>query len=356
MKILLVGGGTSGHVLPTLSVGRSILAKDPGANILYLGSLKLGDRSLATEAGFRFIGVPAGKWRRYFDLRNVVDILITLAGIIVAFLIVLFFWPDRIFIKGGYVGLPVGIAAWLLRRPIILHESDAVMGTANRMLMKFARQVCVSFPLEVYPRSKKLVYTGVPVNELFFSKEVGDLPVKLREDMPLVLVIGGSQGARAVNKLVRGAAEELAKHYQIVHLAGGLDYATLHRWLAGSEVHNYYLFDFLPSTKIATLTKKAAVVISRAGATVIAEIAAVGRPAILIPLPGAANNHQYLNAKYLADRGAAVLLEQSSATPGLLIEKVNKIIGSDLGKRLSFNITAFSKKDASARIAELLLG
>lgn len=310
------------------------------------------------EAGFRFIGIPAGKWRRYFDWRNFVDIFITLGGLIVAMLVILFFWPDKVFIKGGYVGVPVGLAAWVLRRPIVLHESDSVIGVANNILVRLAYRICVSFPKDAYqvaqPLSQRLIYTGVPVNEVFYSKEVGDLDIKLMDDKPMILVMGGSQGARAINKVVKDALPQLLEAYQVVHLAGGWDYTALQRWAENAGARQYYLFDFLPNTKIATLMKKSSMIISRAGATAISEIAAVGKPAIFIPLPGAANNHQFYNAKYLADRDAAVLIEQAQITTELLVKQINQILKSDLGKRLSFNISSFGKREAAREIAELL--
>lgn len=351
-------------MLPTLSVGRIIRERNPAVNILYLGSTKSIDSKLVREAGFSFIGIPAGKWRRYFDLRNFGDIFITCFGFVMALVIIAIFWPNKIFIKGGYVGVPVGLAAWVLRRPIILHESDSVIGVANRILIRFANQVCVSFPPDTYlsdsERSRSftssLIYTGIPINNVFYVKEPGSINIPLIEDKPLILVMGGSQGARAINKVVKDALPELLKDYQVVHLVGGFDYQIFQQWVKNAEVKNYYLFNFLPNTQIASLMKQAAVIISRAGATTIAEIAAVGKPVIFIPLPSSANNHQYHNAKYLADRGAAIMIDQNEATAQLLIEKVNKILKSDLGKRLVFNITSFAKKDAAEKIADILIG
>lgn len=312
------------------------------------------------EAGLKFIGIPAGKWRRYFDLRNLVDIVITLAGFIIAFFVVIFFWPDRVFVKGGYVGAPVGLAAWLLGRPLILHESDTVMGVANRVLAPFARKICVSFPITAYGGGKKLLskllFTGVPVNEVFYSKEIGRIDLPLHDKKPLLFVTGGSQGAHAINQLMQNALPQLLSEYQVVHQAGANDYAGSQSWQEGSGLgRDYHPVDFLPNTQMASLMKRSAVIVSRAGATAIAEIAAVGRAAILIPLPGSANDHQYRNAKFLSDQGAAALLLQDEATPVVLAERIERVVRSDMGKRLAFNIRELSKADAAEQIASEIL-
>lgn len=309
------------------------------------------------EAGFRFLAIPAGKWRRYFDFRNLLDIFITIAGFFSAFVTIITFWPDKVFIKGGYVGVPVGLAAWILRRPIIIHESDSVMGMANRVLFRFAEQVFVSFPIDAYlPELKdKLIYTGVPINELFYSKEVGDLNIELVEDKPLVLIVGGSQGARAINNIVKSILPQLLEKYQVVHLSGNLDYDSLKELSERIGDKNYHLVNSLPNTQMASLMKKATMIISRAGATAISEIAAVEKPAILIPLKGSANNHQYRNAEYLAKKEAVLMVSQDKVDAEELLKAIQKMINSDLGKRLAFNMATFAKSDATHKITELLL-
>ena len=315
------------------------------------------DGKLVREAGFRFLAIPAGKWRRYFDLRNLLDIFITIAGFFSAFITIIMFWPDKVFIKGGYVGVPVGLAAWILRRPIIIHESDSVMGMANRILFHLAKQVFVSFPVDAYsPELKnKLIYTGVPINELFYSKETGDLSMELVEDKPLVLVIGGSQGARAINNIIKSILPQLLEKYQVVHLSGSLDYDSLKDLSKKMGDKNYHLVDSLPNTQMASLMKRATMIVSRAGATAISEIAAIEKPAILIPLKGSANDHQYYNVKYLVEKGAVLMVDQDKVNAEELLEAMQKIISSDLGKRLAFNIASFAKSDATQKITELLL-
>jgi len=322
--------------------------------LLYVGSLKESDRRLVESAGVQFVGVPAGKWRRYFDLRNVWDLVVTAVGVVVAVLVVGTFWPDKVFIKGGYVGLPVGVAAWLWRRPIVLHDSDVVMGITNRWLSRLASQICVAFPTTAYPSNPKLIHTGLPLAPVFYDKTVGTLDFGLRDDRPLVFVTGGSQGARGLNRLARGALPELLKRYQVVHQAGYGDYPALQRWADSVDEPDYHLFDVLPNTKMASLIKRASVVVARSGSFVF-EVAAVGRAAILVPLPGSANNHQQANADYLKTLGAAVVLDQNQAESQDLVQAIDRLVGSDAGKRLAFNIKELARPDAAQVIADLLL-
>ena len=274
--------------------------------------------------------------------------------------VVIFFWPNRVLVRGGYVGVPVGLAAWLLGRRLILHESDAVMGVANRILAPLASRICVSFPLEAYEGSKKvinkLMFTGVPINEEFYNKTIGQIDLPLNDKKPVVLVTGGSQGAHAINQLVQNSLPQLLNEYQVVHQTGVADYAGAQSWKASTDqAKDYHPIDSLLNTQMASLMKRSAVIISRAGATAAFEIAATGRPAILIPLPGSANNHQYANAKYLSDKGAAVLLPQSEATPTVLAERVERVVRSDMGKRLAFNIRELANPEAALAIAEEIL-
>jgi len=340
-------------------VGSALKQKSPQSKFLYIGSLRKGDRELVEAAGFKFIGIPAGKWRRYFDLRNLIDLLAGTLGVVVAFGVILFFWPHRVFIKGGFVGVPVGMAAWLLRRPIILHESDAVMGVANRILAKLAQKICVSFPLNCYnlPAAikAKMVYTGVPINDAFWGNGTGKLDIELSDKLPLILIIGGSQGARAINRIVKEVMADLATEYEVVHLSGKLDFNAMQNWAKESKMKNYHLLASLPNEQVAALMKRAYLVISRAGATALAEIAAGGKPAILIPLPGSASNHQYLNAKYFANQGAAILIEQASAAPKLLINQIHQIAQTDLGDQLKKNIVKLATRNAAQVIADVLL-
>ena len=360
MKILLVGGGTSGHVLPALSVGRAILKKAPQSEVLFVGSLRSADRAEVVAAGFKFVSIPAGKLRRYWDWQNLADVFRTLAGFFVALGIMLRFWPDRVFIKGGYVGVPVGLAAKLLGRPMVVHESDSHIGLANRLLLPLAKTVCVAFPVDSYRLSRlysqRLIHTGIPLNELFYASEIpNNTGVVFPQHQPLLLILGGSQGAHTINQTIKTVLPQLLRDYVVVHLSGSHDFSGLKEWAMNERFRNYFLFESLSNEQVAYLMKKSALIISRSGATTIAEIAAIGKPVILVPLPGSASEHQLRNAEYLAGKGAAVMIEQDNLSPEILQELIFKILNSDLGARLVFNIKSMTQKGADDKIADLIL-
>lgn len=346
--------------MPALSVGRAILKKDPQSELIFVGSLRVADREQVVAAGFKFVGIPAGKLRRYWDWHNFIDIFKTIGGVFASISIIVRFWPDRVFIKGGYVGVPVGLAARLLGRPIVMHESDSHMGLANRMLLPFAQEICVAFPVDSYKLSrlysKRLIHVGIPLNEIFYDNEIpNNIGVVLPDNKQILLVLGGSQGAHMVNRTIKTALPQLLRDYTVVHLTGSHDFAELKDWALDERFRNYFLFESLPNEQVAYLMKRSALVVSRSGATTIAEMAAIGKPAILVPLPGSAGEHQLHNAEYLSQHGAAVMVEQDNFTSDVLQESIFKILNSDLGPRLVFNIKSMTQKDAGDKIADLIL-
>lgn len=325
-----------------------------------MGSRKPTDRQLVESAGFKFVSIPAGKLRRYWSIQNLWDILLIKAGFFVSLWLIMRYRPDRIFIKGGYVGVPMGLSAWLLHRPIILHESDARMGLANKLLMPIAKWVCVAFPPDSYnlPKSytPKLVHTGIPLSEIFYQADISNnIGIPLTDSKPIILVIGGSQGAHAINQAIKEALPELVQDYQVFHLTGKADFMGLKTWAEAERFRNYNLFENLTNEQVAYLMRKASVIISRAGATAIAEVSASARPVILIPLPESANDHQLRNAEYLASKGAAIVIEQGKLNPEVLQDWIFKILNSDLGSRLIFNIKQITQKGSAEAIAELIL-
>lgn len=346
--------------MPALSVGQAIREQKPKIRLLFIGSTKKADRTLVDAAGFDFVAIPAGKLRRYFDFQNFIDIFKTIAGFFVASWYIVRFWPDRVFVKGGFVGVPVGIAAWLFRRPLIIHESDVKVGLANRILMPLASWVCLSFPLDGYNLSpavyKKSIHTGLPINSIFYEKEIeNNIGIPLSPSYPLILVIGGSQGASAINTVIRASLPSLVQNYQIFHISGKGDFDELKDWAEVERFRNYFLFSGLSNDQIAFLMRKAAIVISRAGATAISEIAASAKPAILVPLPGSASNHQEANADYLEEKQAAIVVDQENLNTEIMQEIFAKVLGSDLGHRLIFNIKSLSSPESAVNIASLVI-
>jgi len=305
-RILLTGGGTGGHIMPLLAVAEK-LPKD--LEILILGSN-------IKNIVFPYKNVLAGKWRRYFSLKNFVDILKGPLGILQALWHVFWFMPDVCVGKGGYASLPGVLACWLYQIPIIIHESDAVPGIANRFLAFFANKVCVSFEQvkKSFPK-KKVVFTGNPVRRQILQGRI------FQKDKPVVLVLGGSQGAQYINEVISAILPYLLKRARVVHQCGPGKTSNI-------TLPDYEQYEFIEN--IEDFYATADVVVSRAGANSLAEIASLKKPAILIPLPGSSFEHQRENAYVFAKNNAAIVIEQENLGPYLLRDKIFKLLDEPL--------------------------
>ena len=307
------------------------------------------------------MAVKSGKLRRYFDWRNLTDISGFIFGIFQSLIIVYGFKPDVVFCKGGYASLPVAIAAWLLRRKIIAHESDSMIGLANRFSARFARKVATGFPIEIYPEKlrAKMVFTGNPVRDEFFKlvKKPKKAILGLDAKMPTILITGGSQGARAVNNAVFEGLTKILNRYQLIHQIGSLDYQTGKdrlETLPEKLKRRYQIFEF--ASDLPRLMHFADLVVARAGANTLAELAILGKPSILIPLPGSAADHQRRNALTLKGVGAIIFLDQAELDGGSLLAQIKKILtDKKLSKDLSISISRLAKPKAAERISELIL-
>lgn len=309
-RILLTGGGTAGHTWPIILVAKSLL-KNRRLKILYVGSRQGIEKKLARESQIPFKAIMTGKRRAYFSFSNFWDIFKIFGGILQAFFILIFFRPQIIFAKGGYVTVPIIFWLRFFKIPLVIHESDVVMGKANLWAAKFARKVCLGFPIEFYEQKlplQKLVYTGIPVQPDFL-----EVPIK-SGPRPKILITGGSQGSSKINHLVAEIRPDLLLRATIWHLAGERDYQKL------SQFKNpfYHVFEF--SFEMPKLMRDADLVISRAGASTLAEISAAKKAAIIIPLESAANEHQKANAQVYFKKNAAVVISEKNLTANSLKE------------------------------------
>ena len=255
------------------------------------------------------------------------------------------------------MGVPVGLAAFFLRIPIVLHESDSVMGQANRFLSRFAKKIAVSFPLNTYRSLSpllrhKLIYTGLPISNEFRTIS----PFRHHATPPALLVTGGSQGARQINNLIVGVLPKLLNKYRLIHLSGELDYphlAEIRHQLPKALQESYELYPFKP---LSEALPQADLVVSRAGATTLFELAAAGKPAILIPLPHSANHHQEKNAQFFADHKAALLLRGRETTPSKLLSLIQRLLkGNQERRALSHQIKTLDQREAVKKLTQLVL-
>lgn len=360
MRIILTGGGTGGHLFPLVAVAEKLKEKlGPEAELLYIGSGAPLEKEVMGAANIPMRFVLSGKWRRYPSLKNFTDIFKIPAGFLQSLWILLWNMPDAVFSKGGYAALPVVLAARTYRIPVMIHESDAVPGVANQFLARFAQRIAVAYPSakEYFPAAKTAL-VGNPVRPALLEGSAQALRSKLgfTQSKPVLLVLGGSQGASAINSIIVRALPQLLPKMQIIHQTGKANYEKAVQLAAmqgiKAEREGYYPVAFLDEAMLRDAYALADAIVSRAGATAIAESAAVGKPLILIPLEGAANDHQRLNAHALSTQGAAIVIDENNLGQNLLLQKIGEVLGDDdLNRALSRNIRAFYNQAAADIIA-----
>ncbi len=372
MKILVAGGGSAGHISPVLAVIASIRKLNPEAEILFVCSGKSQEVSLLKGAGVNYKIIPSGKFRRYgrgylreaidikTQIQNASDLGKTLRGYSYAKRIIKDFKPDVIFIKGGYVGVPVGRAAAKLKVPYIIHESDVVMGKANKMLSKKATAIAVSFPVEAYAdvKNSNLYFTGNPVRPEYYINS--DIKAKAKkEQKPNIMVFAGSQGAEFINEMIFENIELFLKNFDLLHITGeqGIERARVVRHRLPAEYKKAYEpYGFLTDEMIAAYNW-ADIVVARAGMNSLSEIAALSKPSIIIPLPTSTNNHQLKNAQYLVKLGAVRMFEQSDLGGVRLINELSKLINDPKSMEyLKTSIHKFFKPNAATDLARIVIG
>ena len=306
-KIILTGGGTAGHVTPNLALIPKL--KEQGYEILYIGSYHGIEKELIEKAGVAYRGISSGKLRRYFDLKNFIDPFRVVKGYFQARRIIKEFQPDVIFSKGGFVAVPVTMAARHCRVPVIAHESDMTPGLANRLSMPSCTKICCNFPetMKLLPAGKA-VLSGSPIREeiLKGSRETGLSYAGFSGEKPVILVIGGSLGSVRVNQAVRSILPKLLPEFDVIHICGK---GNLNENLADKK--GYVQYEYV-SESLKDLFAAADLMISRAGANAICEILALRKPNLLIPLgTSASRGDQILNARSFEKQGfSKVLLEE----------------------------------------------
>lgn len=361
-RIVVAGGGTGGHIMPAIAVAETL--RQQGHEVFFIGSANGPEKSLVELEEIPFYGISAGKLRRYFSWENLTDAFRVVTGFFQARSILARLQPDVIFAKGGYVCVPVVYAAAFLEIPIVAHESDVVMGLANRLTVEKAALVCTGFPVKSYPRPlrSKLRFTGNPVRQIFTQRPDDRKALLKRYGLtavkPVVLFMGGSQGARAINELVTDNLHDNLLHFQIIHLTGPAEQeAVLEKVgeLPTAIQRSYKVYGFA-GDELAELMAVSDIVVSRASATVLTELAALGKPSVLIPLPSAASDHQRANAKVFADKEAAVVLEQDELTSVKLTQVlVDLMADKEELRRLGRTIKFFYSADAAKLIAEAVV-
>ena len=315
-KIVLTGGGTAGHVTPNIALLPAL--REAGYEIAYIGSEDGIEKELMNDCDIPYIGVPTGKLRRYFDWKNFTDPFRVLKGYAKARSFLKGYRPDVVFSKGGFVSVPIVRAAASLKIPCVIHESDMTPGLANKLCFGAASKVCCNFPETMAKMPKdKAVLTGTPIRAELFSgdRQKGLELCGFAADKPVLLIMGGSQGAASVNQAVRSHLDELLQDFQIVHLCGAGKYDA-----SKDGIDGYKQFEYVKED-LSHLFAAADLIISRAGANAIFEILALRKPNLLIPLSIGTRGDQILNARSFEAQGFSKVLVESE-NEGILDKKL----------------------------------
>ncbi|MDI9484458.1 MAG: undecaprenyldiphospho-muramoylpentapeptide beta-N-acetylglucosaminyltransferase [Bacillota bacterium] len=317
-KIVLTGGGTAGHVNPHFALIPHL--QKSGWEIHYIGTHDGIERELI-EPHLPYNPISAGKLRRYFDVKNLSDPFRVLKGIAEAYRVLRRIRPRVVFSKGGFVSVPVTVAAWLLRIPVILHESDLTPGLANKLSLPFASELCLTFPDSLKYVKGKGTVTGTPIRAelLAGQKSEGLRLCGFAEDVPVLLVMGGSQGAGVFNQVIRENLPVLAERYQIIHLCGkgNLDQAVKHPRYCQVEYAKEELAHLLAAADYA---------LSRAGANAIFELLALAKPHVLVPLSKkASRGDQILNAASFARQGFSLVIQEEELNLQSLLDNLTRL-------------------------------
>ncbi|HEY4506515.1 MAG TPA: UDP-N-acetylglucosamine--N-acetylmuramyl-(pentapeptide) pyrophosphoryl-undecaprenol N-acetylglucosamine transferase [Candidatus Paceibacterota bacterium] len=368
MKILLTGGGSGGHFYPSIAVAEAINQlvdekKIVGVKLYYMSDKRYDERALF-ENDITFKSATYGKVRNYFSILNFFDWIKIILGIITATWKMFWLFPDVVFGKGGGASFPPLFAARLLRIPVVIHESDAVPGKVNLWAAKFARRIAISYPeAEKYFPKDKTALTGIPIR-VAVSRAVSNGArefLKLDEDAPVILILGGSQGAQKINDAIVDILPTLVEKYYVLHQTGVKNLEATSRRAEvvlekSSHANRYRPFAFLNASALSMAAGAATLVITRAGSTALTEIANWGLPAIVIPIPESVSRDQTQNALSYVRTGAGILIEEHNLTPHILSAEIEKIVGDEALRIKMKNATAnFSRPDAARKIADELI-
>jgi UDP-N-acetylglucosamine--N-acetylmuramyl-(pentapeptide) pyrophosphoryl-undecaprenol N-acetylglucosamine transferase len=368
IRIVVAGGGSGGHVYPVLAVLEALEKRFAELDVP-LQVTRIGPRDgyevLFQNHGVVVSTIVGAKLRRYFSLANFVDGPKFLVALLQALFKLYFIMPDVIFSKGGTSALPVVAAGWFYRIPVVIHESDSRPGLTNLASAHFAKKVFISFAAAAsYFKSKKTEVVGTPVRGELFSdrttKNLAKETLGFSPSDPLMLVLGGSQGSRRINEFILENLSALLKDTQILHQTGIPNLAEAQKLSRAAIIDESFKNRYQPvgyfENNLSMALTAPDLVIARAGSNTIAELAAFGLPAILIPLTESANDHQRVNAYEFAKAGAAVVIEETNLLPGIFLAQVKAVLSDEnLRSKMSDASAKFFTPGAAEKIAQTLI-
>ncbi|MBD2861820.1 undecaprenyldiphospho-muramoylpentapeptide beta-N-acetylglucosaminyltransferase [Paenibacillus oceani] len=347
-SIVFTGGGSAGHVTPNLALISRL--RESGWNVNYIGSADGIEKTIIEEARIPFHPISSGKLRRYFDLKNFKDPFKVIKGVFDAYRTIRKLKPDAVFSKGGFVSVPVVVAGWMNRIPVIIHESDMTPGLANKLSVPFASHICVTFPETLrHMPGGKAECTGLPIRDEVKrgSKAKGLSLCDFHSRKPVLFIMGGSLGARAINEAVRSGLSRLLETFQIVHLCG-----KGHADPQLNGVRGYRQFEYV-TTELPDLLAMADVVVSRSGSTSIFEFLSLRKPMLLVPLSkNASRGDQILNAESFRSQGFSDVLEEEQLTSDTLLDGLLRLY--EQRETYINRMNAYSNQDSVMQIIALI--
>jgi UDP-N-acetylglucosamine--N-acetylmuramyl-(pentapeptide) pyrophosphoryl-undecaprenol N-acetylglucosamine transferase len=366
-KIVFTGGGTGGHVFPIIAVAEEMRKRDLNLDLSYIGPSDFTSETFLKKEKIKAYYISSGKVRRYFSIgsffANIVDVLIKIPfGVFQAFTIMFFTAPDLVFSKGGFGSIPVVFAAWILRIPVFMHESDIVPGMANRIGSRFSEKIFVSFPIaemEFFPKGK-MIESGNPVRKALAegNRDEAKTLFGLTYEKPVILFLGGSQGSERINDVVVEMLPEMLKEFEVIHQTGLSDFRRVKEEsiaMTEKDLQKYYHpYFFLDERELSDAYAAADCVVGRAGAGTIFEIALAKKPSILVPLPESAQDHQVKNAYSYAKSGSCLVLEEGNFIHHFFLEKLRLLLKDD-AENMKKAAEQFSKPFAANIIARYLM-
>ncbi len=362
MRLIFVGGGSGGPIIPLIAVSQRIKKENKEAKFLFLGTSNGPEKQMLAKYNLPFKSIAAGKWRRYFSFLNIIAPLMVLVGLVQSFMILKKFKPDLVFAAGGYVAVPVVFAAWVLRIKIVIHQQDYVPSLTNKILSPFAERITVSFEHSLkdflsgsgifgYSKNEqRVIWTGNPFREELINslseKEIKKArgEFNLSEELPVLLVLGGATGAASLNRILEEALPELVKTVQVIHATG-----------KGKKIDfkhpNYHAFELI--SKMQEAYALSDIVISRAGMSTITELSALKKAAIVVPMP---DSHQTENGGVLLITQAALVVPQETLNGERLSMIVKKLIYDwDYQQSLRENIHRLMPHNATEKISKIIM-
>jgi UDP-N-acetylglucosamine--N-acetylmuramyl-(pentapeptide) pyrophosphoryl-undecaprenol N-acetylglucosamine transferase len=363
LRAILTGGGTGGHIYPAVSIAREIQKRYKNAEIIFVGTEKGLESKIIPKEGFKLKTIKVRGFERKLTLKNLVAVKEAAFSITSVRKIIKDFKPDIVIGTGGYVCGTVMLTASLMGIPTVIHESNAFAGMTNKILFRFVDKIALNFEeaAKYFKNPKKVIVTGNPIRSDIFdiTKHQGRIELNFEEKMPLVLVTGGSRGARRINQSILSLAEDcsMSGRYQLLHVTGDTQYEAVLQSYKDRKISidstNIKVVPYLHNMPYALAASD--IIISRCGAMTLSEITALGKPSILIPFPHAADNHQEYNGRALEKKGAAVVIVERDITEERLKNTVLELLNNkEKLEHMALNSKQLGIKNATEKIGDII--